>query len=156
MGIPTNDAISTGPSSTASSRTSSPADSRGDPAQIKGDILLNYSCDEITRLLDIYEEEIACVHPIIKTQDLIRDAPEILDFVKNPDHATKMSPIVGWKDAHILKVAIATSLLHETHGKNELSDRLVESVERVVGVVSLASEVELKDIQIMGMLVSSL
>jgi hypothetical protein len=53
----------------------------------------------------------------------------------------------------MVKIAIATAMLHESHGRNEMSDGLIKSVEQEVGVISLAGSVELKDIQIMGMLV---
>jgi hypothetical protein len=102
----------------------------------------------------VYQEEIACVHPIVDTDDLIQNASNILDFSKGYNsQSSSVLHSIGPKDVHMMKIAIATAILHETHGKNEVSDGLVESVEQDVGVVSLAREVELKDIQIMGMLV---
>ncbi|KAL1591759.1 hypothetical protein SLS60_011758 [Paraconiothyrium brasiliense] len=59
---------------------------------------------------------------------------------------------LGHKDAHILRLAIATAITHEIHGKNDLSERLIHQVEQDVGKISCAAEVELKDIQIFGML----
>ena len=125
------------------------------PSQTTADGLLSYSCDEIVRLLGIYQEEIACVHPIVETRDLVHNAPQVLEFAKHPDRLSTKSRLIGSKDVHMVKIAIATALIHETHGKNEVSDKLIHSVELDVGVISLASEVELKDIQIMGMLVGS-
>lgn len=150
MNLPAEEALSDNIPSNTSSRDATPeVIGRTDT----GEVLANYSLAEVIRFLNIYQEEIACVHPIIETKILIENASKILDVVKPKNLETLRPDGIGCKDVHILKIAIATSLIHEHHGKNETSDRLVESVERDVGVISLASEVELKDIQIMGMLV---
>lgn len=114
--------------------------------------LSGISDDDIGRLLGIYQEEVACVHPIIETKDLIANAPQIMALVRNPQHPAGLQKI-DKKDVHILRLAVATAITHEILGKNELSDRLIFDVEQDVGRISSATEVELKDIQIMGMLV---
>ncbi|KAF3043564.1 hypothetical protein E8E11_007861 [Didymella keratinophila] len=113
--------------------------------------LQGISDDDINRLLGIYQEEVACVHPIIETKDLIANAPVITNLVRNPHQPAGLQK-VGKKDIHILRLAIATAITHEIHGKNILSDRLLYEVEQDVGRISSETEVELKDIQIMGML----
>lgn len=110
------------------------------------------SDDDIGRLLGIYQEEVACVHPIIDTKDLIAKASRIMDLVRTPQQAVGELGL-GTKDIHILRLAVATAITHEVHGKNNLSDRLVYEVEQDVGRISSVTEVNLKDIQIMGMLV---
>lgn len=154
MNLSANETIFNGPQSNVTSRDATPE--VGGPTDDRGEALADYSLAEVIHFLSIYEEEIACVHPIIETKSLIENVPKILDVIRSQELGTSRSDGIGWKDVHILKIAIATSLIHERHGKNETSDRLIESVERDVGVISLASEVELKDIQIMGMLVWSL
>lgn len=114
--------------------------------------LQGISNDDINRLLGIYQEEVASVHPIIETKDLIANAPSIMSLVRNPHQPAGLLK-VGRKDIHILRLAIATAITHEIHGKNVLSDRLLFEVEQDVGRISSDTEVELKDIQIMGMLV---
>lgn len=53
----------------------------------------------------------------------------------------------------MLRIVIATAITTEPQGKSELYDKLIAAVEQDVGSISSTSEVELKDIQIMAMLV---
>lgn len=155
MGIPPDAQDPTGNTSSVSSREATP-----EPTTVLAQTLLQsgveglqgISNDDINRLLGIYQEEVACVHPIIETKDLIANAPAIMNLVRNPQQPTGLQK-VGKKDIHILRLAIATAITHEIHGKNILSDRLLFEVEQDVGRISSETEVELKDIQIMGMLV---
>lgn len=155
MGIPSDVQDPAGHTSSVSSREATP-----EPTTALAQTLLRsgveglqgISNDDINRLLGIYQEEVACVHPIIETKDLIANAPQIMDLVRNPHQPTGLQKL-GKKDTHILRLAVATAITHETHGKNDLSDRLLFEVEQDVGRISSETEVELKDIQIMGMLV---
>ncbi|KAH6644473.1 fungal-specific transcription factor domain-containing protein [Boeremia exigua] len=113
--------------------------------------LSGISNDDIERLLLIYQEEVASVHPIIETKDLMADAPHIMELVRNPQRPAGLRNL-GKKDIHILRLAVATAITHEILGKNDLSDRLIFEIEQDVGRISSETEVELKDIQIMGML----
>lgn len=155
MGIPPDAQNPVGHTSSVSSREATP-----EPTTVLAQTLLRsgveglhgISNDDIARLLGIYREEVASVHPIIETEDLMADAPAIMELVRNPQQPTGLQK-VGKKDVHILRLAVATALTHEIHGKNELSNRLLFEVEQDVGRISSETEVELKDIQIMGMLV---
>lgn len=155
MGIPSDVHDPAGHTSSASSRDPTP-----EPTTALAQNLLRsgveglsgISNDDIGRLLGIYQEEVACVHPIIETKNLIANAPLIMELVRNPQQPAGLSRL-GKKDIHILRLAVATAITHEIHGKNELSDRLIFQVEQDVGRISSETEVELKDIQIMGMLV---
>ena len=157
MGIPSDVQDPAGQTSSASSRDVSP-----EPTTALAQNLLRSGVEglqgisngDIARLLGIYQEEVACVHPIIETKDLIANAPQIMEIVRNPHQPSGLQKL-GRKDIHILRLAVATAITHEIHGKNELSDRLVFEVEQDVGRISSETEVELKDIQIMGMLASS-
>jgi hypothetical protein len=115
--------------------------------------LRNISCHETIRLLEIYQFEIASVHPIVDTKQLMRNAPRLLEYSQQPPHAGRNIQPLEHRDKHMMQIAMATAMLLERHGKNEHSDSLIQSVEAELGVISLASKVELKDIQIMGMLV---
>ncbi|KAJ4294647.1 hypothetical protein N0V90_008338 [Kalmusia sp. IMI 367209] len=141
------------PSSTSStmSREATPELIKSNALALGVEGLHEIPADEVVRLLGIYQEEVACVHPIIETKDLITDAPQIMEIVRNPQQRTGLQRL-GRKDTHILKLAIATAITHEIHGKNNLSDRLIFEVEQDVGRISSDTEVELKDIQVMGML----
>jgi hypothetical protein len=157
MGIPSDVHDQAGHTSSVSSREATP-----EPTTALAQTLLQsgveglqgISNDDINKLLGIYQEEVACVHPIIETKDLIANAPAIMDLVRNPHQATGVQKqTLEKKDIHILRLAIATAITHEIHGKNPLSDRLLFEVEQDVGRISSETEVELKDIQIMGMMV---
>lgn len=156
MGMSTQRSNSIGLSSTASSReaTLEPALQAPSPSPSSdADCLMEFSDTEAIRLVGIYQEEIACVHPIIQTKDLTENVGHILEMVRNPGRPSTGLTAIGRKDAHMLRLAIATAIIHETYGKNKISDRLVTTVEHDTVKIS-ENEVELKDIQIMGMLVS--
>lgn len=155
MGIPSDKQGPADNTSSVSSREATP-----EPTTALAQTLLQsgveglqgISDEDINRLLGIYQEEVACVHPIIETKDLLASAPAIMNLVRNPHQPAGLQK-VGKKDIHILRLAIATAITTEIHGKNILSDRLLFEVEQDVGRISSETEVELKDIQIMGMLV---
>ena len=157
MGIPSDVQENENHSPSASSRDASP-----EPTTASAKNLLRSGVeglqgipnDEIIRLIGIYQEEVVCVHPIIETKDLITNAPQIMETVRHPQQPTGLRGL-GIKDTHILRLAVATAITHEIHGKNDLSERLVFEVEQGVGRISSETEVELKDIQIMGMLVNT-
>ena len=155
MGIPSDVQDPAGHTSSTTSREASPEPTTALAQNLlKSGVegLLGISDDDIGRLLGIFHEEVACVHPIIETKDLIADAPQIMALVRNPQQVTGVQRI-GKKDIHLLRLAVAIAVTHEIHGKNDLSDRLVFEVEQDVGRISSETKVELKDIQIMGMMV---
>ncbi|CAO2652502.1 Nn.00g007850.m01.CDS01 [Neocucurbitaria sp. VM-36] len=155
MGISTKEYHSIGLSSTTSSREATPEPAllaRSPSVSSDGDCLIEFSHEEAIRLVGIYQEEIACVHPIIETTDLTANVGQILEMAKSVNRPPTDLTAIRKKDAHILRLAIATAMIHERHGKNEVSDRLVATIERDAGRISTEGEVGLKDIQIMGML----
>jgi hypothetical protein len=142
--------------SSVSSRESTPEvtlDATKTPPESTTDGLFQLSSAEIIRLLEIYEEEIACVHPVVDATVLMQSTPHVLEFIKHSSRTRMDAGQIGLKDVHMVKIAIATAMIHENYGRNEMSDGLIKSVEQEVDVISLAGSVELKDIQIMGMLV---
>ncbi|KAH9872307.1 hypothetical protein IAQ61_005142 [Plenodomus lingam] len=155
MGIAPRESLSTNSSSVESSREPSTEPSNEiRPLSICSDrdLMTSISVEETIRLLGIYEDEIACVHPIIEMEALVSKVPQILDFIKNPHRPIKESQNFDPRDAHVLRLAIATALICETFGKNEVSDRLVASVKADVGTMANSLELVFKDVQIMSML----
>lgn len=166
MGIPTDTSapVSGAPSISASSREQTPElNSRSTAVEYEPDCLLAFSNGEVVRLLETYQEEVVSVHPFMDVKELVASAPHILHYVRitqQPRAAIPgvdaIGPKIGKKDVHILKLAIATAVIHESHGRNHLATKLVESVEPDVCRISNDTEVQLKDLQIMTMLVSQI
>lgn len=157
MGISPNDPLSPIPSSRASSPDpipeTAPRYSLSDSLP-HTDQLLKFSTEEVSRLVGIYQEDVACVHPIIEVKDLISNTERILEFARNPRRSSTPASNILQKDLQLLRIAVATAITHEIPGKNETSDQLIFAVEQNVGMLSNEDEVDLKDIQIVGMLVS--
>jgi hypothetical protein len=144
------------PASPATSREHTPehaSKQHSPPYHRATDGLSGFTCAELVRLLEIYHEEIACIHPIVDAKDLIQHASRMFDLFKERDTWSAEVQLKDIRNVHMIKIAIATALIHETHGKNADSDSLIASVEQDVSVISLAHAVDLKDIQVMGMLV---
>lgn len=144
------------PASPATSREHTPEHVSGQespPNHRAADGLSGFTCAELVRLLEIYHEEIACIHPIVNAKKLIEHASEMFGLSREHDTWSAEVQLKDIRNVHMIKIAIATALIHETHGKNAESDSLIASVEQDVSVISLAHAVDLKDIQVMGMLV---
>ncbi|KAF2823943.1 hypothetical protein CC86DRAFT_238380, partial [Ophiobolus disseminans] len=156
MGIPTNQHQLTDPTSTLSSRESTPERSTQHvshaPVGTIPDALVRFSALEAVNLVTIYQEEVVCAQPIVDTENLITNVPHLLDMARYQGRARGTPSKLCRKDCHILRLAIATALTHESRGKNDISEQLVETVEQDVGRISSNTEVELKDLQLMGML----
>ncbi|PHH91912.1 hypothetical protein CDD83_9779 [Cordyceps sp. RAO-2017] len=149
MGIPTFE-------SPPPSGAQSPADIPRDITS-EAEFWIHCTPGEIARLLAVFEEEVESVYPFIDIVDLASRAQHILDFVRNRrptgqeiSQDTCDTP-VSVRDVEMAKIAIATALVVEAHGKTELSTTLAESVERHASRIS-SPQVELKEIQLMTML----
>jgi hypothetical protein len=156
MGISNIESSRTGTSSQSTSRGSTPeleTRPRSLSLSASEDPLMRISVDEAIRLVGIYEDEIQSVHPIIETNDLIKIVPQILHFAKTAGQVSTKTSSCDEKDVFMLRIAIATAVLCESHGRNEVSDRLVIAVKEGVGRISNDKELVIRDIQIMGMLV---
>lgn len=157
MGIQTDQHRSTDGRSMSSSpeRTPEPPTRRSLPCvqpRPLSDALLSFSIEEVVKLVTVYQQEVATAQPILNTEELITNVPHILDMARYPATVRANSSKLSLKDINILRLAIATALTHESHGKNSVSDQLVEAVEEDAGRISSSTEVELKDLQLMGML----
>lgn len=119
-------------------------------------------CDvsEVLRLLDVFQEEVGSVYPCIDTDDLAAGASDILnwgrqretDDLESSGNLESSGDGLCFKDFQLAKVAIATSIVVEEHGKTEHSTMMVESVERSVSRI-LKPTSDLKDLQLLVILV---
>ncbi|KAF6818208.1 fungal specific transcription factor [Colletotrichum plurivorum] len=120
------------------------------------DVLLAMPLEEVVRLLEVFQEEVETVYPFLDTRELVSKAADIRAFVEEdgPDRPPGMSsPAVDIKDVILAKIAIATSIVVEAHGKNHASNKLVEPLKHLIYQLSIDAEADLKVIQIMTMIV---
>lgn len=120
------------------------------------DPLLSYSLHEILRLLDVFQEEVDSVYPFLQIDELAANTHRFLKSVRHPEADTSLPRIrqAREKDVQNIKVAIATAIVIEAHGRNDQSTALVDSVESRSSMISRVN-VDLKEVQRATMLVSS-
>ncbi|KAK7403062.1 hypothetical protein QQX98_011173 [Neonectria punicea] len=149
MGIPTYETL---PPSGAQSPTNLSRELAADPH----DYWHHCTANEIVRLLTVFQEEVESVYPFSNIGDQAARAEGILQAIRSSEpgshriqDTSELSVIA--KDVDIVKVAMATAIVLETHGKKELSTMIVQSVEHNVSVIS-RPEVDLKEVQLITML----
>jgi hypothetical protein len=109
------------------------------------------SREEALRLLEVYDEEYGLIYPFINKTVLARAAQYFYDCVSMASSTTRSYQ----KDENtltegildILKLAIAIAAAIENQGPNELSTRLLSSVESDFVTSPLGKKVELLEIQ---------
>ncbi|KAI8942328.1 hypothetical protein NX059_000407 [Plenodomus lindquistii] len=155
MGISTEQRSSTGHASSGSSRAPSP----GPPthqsyasAMKDGDALVDIPIEEIIRLIDVYHTQVLLCHPILDAQLLAAEAPYLLGMAQHSKEHSLERPKLTKKDIHILRLVVATSLIHETPGRSSIADNLVTTVEQGIDRVSRSAPADIKDLQLMSML----
>ncbi|KAK8924339.1 hypothetical protein H634G_06473 [Metarhizium anisopliae BRIP 53293] len=115
------------------------------------------SPEEMARLLAVFEEEVESVYPFINILELAARSEQILRVIRDPsllDEAPRVDvhePPLTWTDVRLAKLAVATGIAIEAHGKNDLCAAIAESVVAVTARIS-RTEVELKGIQLLMML----
>ncbi|KID82884.1 Casein kinase II, regulatory subunit [Metarhizium guizhouense ARSEF 977] len=114
------------------------------------------SPEEMARLLAVFEEEVESVYPFINILELAARSEQILRVIRDPsllDEAPRdvHEPPLTWTDVRLAKLAVATGIAIEAHGKNDLCAAIAESVVAVTARIS-RTEVELKGIQLLMML----
>lgn len=159
MGIQAPDSAKS--TSLSSSRADSPlaGEAMEDDGSPATDAEFWASCtpDEVARLLAVFEEEVESVYPFVDTIELASRADQILRRIRNPDaadnqaHDRQQAPLSSL-DVDMVKLAVATAVAVEAHGKTALSASIAESVEDRLSRIS-RSQVELKGIQLLTMLV---
>ncbi|KAL6689779.1 hypothetical protein J3F84DRAFT_353933 [Trichoderma pleuroticola] len=111
---------------------------------------------EFSRLIRVFQEEVESVYPCLDTNYLISNAPEVIRLGKLSKDATqsisdKEDSCVGFKDLQLAKIAIATAMVIEGHGKSDNSTIMVTSVEG--SVMSILRPIPgLKDLQLLILL----
>ncbi|GJN78146.1 hypothetical protein PLIIFM63780_001639 [Purpureocillium lilacinum] len=158
MGIQAPDSAKS--TSLSSSRADSPlaGEAMEDDGSPATDAEFWASCtpDEVARLLAVFEEEVESVYPFVDTIELASRAEQILRRIRNPDaadnqaHDRQQAPLSSL-DVDMVKLAVATAVAVEAHGKTALSASIAESVEDRLSRIS-RSQVELKGIQLLTML----
>ncbi|RYP09165.1 hypothetical protein DL764_001436 [Monosporascus ibericus] len=118
-------------------------------------------CDagEVLRLIEVFQEEVASVYPCLDTDDLAAETSAILSWgrCREADDSEVSESVEGsgsglsFKDFQLAKVAIATAIVVEEHGKNDNSTRMVESAERSVSRIMKPAS-DLKDLQLLVIL----
>ncbi|KAF9874719.1 hypothetical protein CkaCkLH20_07856 [Colletotrichum karsti] len=154
MGISTQTPLPSGTSESLAP-TRYPTPEQSEPAlSVPGtDILLTMPLDEVERLLEVFQEEVETVYPFLDTGELVSKAADIRAFVDDsPDRPAVNSSSVDLKDVILAKVAIATSIVVEAHGKNHASNKLVEPIKHLIYQLSIDAQADLKVIQIMTMI----
>ncbi|KAH7000337.1 putative fungal-specific transcription factor [Ilyonectria destructans] len=149
MGIPTYETL---PASGAQSPANLPPELDADPR----DYWHHCTVQEIIRLLTVFQEEVESVYPFINIGDQASRADDILRAIRSTEPGGQriydISDLeVSSKDIDIVKVAMATAIVLETHGKKETSTMIVQSVENNVSMIS-RPEVDLKEVQLITML----
>ncbi|TWU77411.1 hypothetical protein ED733_006415 [Metarhizium rileyi] len=114
------------------------------------------SPDEMARLLAVFEEEVESVYPFINILELASQSEQILRVIRNPASLDETprdvhEPPLTATDIKLAKLAVATGIAIEAHGKNELCAAIAESVEATTARIS-RTEVDLKGIQLLIML----
>jgi hypothetical protein len=120
-----------------------------------GDYWQTITSAEVARLLTVFQEEVESIYPILNIGEQAARADQILHAIQDrPPLHSPADPSLSPKDVDIVKVAVATAIVLETHGKTELSTQIVQAVENNVQVIA-RPEVDLKEIQLIAMLVGA-
>lgn len=154
MGFPDCDSL---PPSGAQSPTSRPKEANA--PQNLGQLLSGFTACEVTRLVNVWREEVEPVYPCVDMGERISDAQYVLDCIRagrliDSGERRPARCDVTTRDVDFVKVAMATTLVLESHGATELSTAIIDSVERVVSRISCL-DVDLGKVQLLAMLVAS-
>lgn len=109
------------------------------------------TASDITKYLVNFQEEVESVYPFIDIAEYIAQSKEILQAIRGGGFEDEGK--VSSKDIDIAKVAISTGILLEEPSKLELATAIVDSVQTNVSSI-LSPQVDLKEVQLLAMLVS--
>lgn len=109
------------------------------------------TASDITKYLVNFQEEVESVYPFIDIAEYIAQSKEILQAIRGGGFEDEGR--VSSKDIDIAKVAISTGILLEEPSKLELATAIVDSVQTNVSSI-LSPQVDLKEVQLLAMLVS--
>jgi hypothetical protein len=111
---------------------------------------------DVTKYLVSFREEVESVYPFIDIGEYIAQSKEILQAIQSkglPCGDDGSASMLCSNDIALARVAVAIGILLEDPGGIELSIALVGSVETTVSSI-LSPQVDLKEIQLLTMLVS--
>lgn len=121
-----------------------------------GDFWNECNPSEFSRLIRVFQEEVESVYPCLDTTYLISNAPEVIRLGKLSKDAAqgitdKEHSFIGFKDLQLARIAIATAMVIEGHGKSDNSTIMVTSVEESIMSI-LRPSPGLKDLQLLILL----
>lgn len=122
---------------------------------VTGDPLRSLGQEEALRLVQVYENTVGLMYPCV---DLDSVRKYIADFYQIGCLASPASTDQDWffaRDTEVLKIILATALLAETHGRSERAAQLADSVEDKFASRLKIAEVDMKELLILTLVVSS-
>jgi hypothetical protein len=119
------------------------------------EFLLPFSVEEVIRLLDLFQDEVESVYPFISTKEMAANVANVLLQVKlfHSGQPPLPSTKVVKEDIQLITLVVATAIVIESHGKNDLSTRMIDAIEADVLRISRDAPIQLKDLQMVTMLV---
>ncbi|KAK2593074.1 hypothetical protein QQS21_009204, partial [Conoideocrella luteorostrata] len=147
MGIPAS-------ASTSPSGAPSPVDT--EVAATDTEFWSDCSPEEMARLLAVFEEEVESVYPFTDIMELASRAEDVLALIRDPGLLEDLkrngnAPALTARDIDLAKIAVATGIAIEAHGKNDLCTAIADSVVAHTARIS-RTEVEIKSVQLLMML----
>lgn len=153
MGFPVCESI---PPSGAQSPTDIPKE--GTVPQTSEQFWSTCTASEVTRLVEVWREEVESVYPCFDMAEKISHAEHILNCIRSGrlidgDRYDSTQATVTSRDIDLVKIAVATGIVLESHGKTEMSAAIIDSVERGISRISCL-DVGLDKIQVLAALVA--
>ncbi|KAK9783559.1 hypothetical protein SCAR479_00118 [Seiridium cardinale] len=115
------------------------------------DPLLRMPLSAVYRLLDIFQDEIEPVYPLLDTANLRSRAAEMIKQFEE-EYTLKFDGRLSQKNIHLLKIVLATAIVLESQGKTELSSQLISSFEDDALRITSPSDVDLQEAQIFAVM----
>lgn len=146
--------------STLPSRHQSP-DPVTEPDFFSKDPLLSIQDHDIYHALEVYKEELHPIYPFLPLEDIQIFLPVILDrldrgldpvCVGNED---TQPALVDSNNVRIMKMIVASVWVLDRRGKSDFAQHLVDDVERKLNASTRLVEVNIQELQILTMIVSS-
>lgn len=140
----------------ASPLEAAPSESKASPKDKDFAFLLDFSNEEVIRLLDLFQDEVESVYPFINSKELAADSDNMLLQVKlfHAGQPLTSSAKASKEDIQLLVLVLATAVVIQTHGKNDMSTRMVNAIESDILSISREAPIHLKDLQLVTLLVS--
>lgn len=133
-------------------------------SSIPSNPLLALSETDALKLVDIYEDAIGMMYPIVDLKSIRR---YIVDYYRQRQNGsvdnlnTPQNGDEDWwfsaRDAEILKIVLAIALISESHGRSDLGDVLAANVENTFASTrTQVPEVDMKELIILALVVCTI